>query len=207
MVDTIASGIKDFVANNKVSTVRKLWTLLVAAVVLVILNDIFGYTYYYLQERKLNYIVSVERARIEFENDKYISEHLTQMLKDGIERKSISDKVYDSFQDSSFQDILSSVVVERNWLLHTITSSLFFILIELIIVILIFTTMFSKKADKWHTFGGLVVLAIVNPGFIWLSTSLFALIPILRWSLINYLLQLSINICLMVWLYKYSKKK
>lgn len=91
----------EFFENKAVSFPKKI-TITVLVVAMILLVDNFcGFSYYFVQSYKLDYITSLESARQKYAHDKVVSSELDRMMVNALNRWTVYDVVSDMFQKVS----------------------------------------------------------------------------------------------------------
>ena len=209
--------IQDFISLlfDKTKTLSlKIITVLSIIILVFIVNDILGLSYYYSTNQKLSQLKEIAALKKEYANQPDVLNEVLATEKSVITRQTIiekflrlfsEDKIDDKFSDNSLNtENGNKTEASRSQLYHTLTSSWGLILIVLILPF----AFFSRKQDLSLILGTLAALAMLS-GFIWLSQFLLGLIPVIDnkpW--INYILNFIIHS--LVWIgfiYQTNKNK
>ena len=200
-----------FFESERVSIFRKIAIPMLVILVAFSLDNILGISYYWTNGLEVDYLVKIEEAKAKCGTDLTVLSHLDSKMNEAISRKNVfqwfaslfensnigkSEEVVSPDINSGILDILGKwfPVLERNQLWHTVTSSLLWIiLLMLLLPVLILAPFFAQK-DKAAIIVGIVLGLGVLVFLIWVTQLLFGLIPIiLNRAYINYIIQLAIN--------------
>lgn len=201
-----------FFESERVSVFRKIAIPILVILAVFSLDNILGVSYYWTNGLEVDYLVKIEEAKAKCGSDSTVFSHLDNKINEAISRKNVFQWFASLFENSNIgkskevitPDINSGIldtvgkwfpVLERNQLWHTLTSSLLWIiLLMLLLPFLLFAPFFAKK-DK----AAIIVGIVLGLGFlvflIWITQFIFGLIPIiLDRAYINYTIQLVINL-------------
>ncbi|MDD3038626.1 hypothetical protein [Bacteroides sp.] len=224
----ILSKILDFFSSDKISLTPKIAFPLLVFVLVFFFVDYYGFFYYYSNGEKVEYISKIQETRVKCASDSLMVSHLDGMMNDAINRKSVF-KWFTSLFDNEKVSPRKIVVRqnksdspwdinkifpkhERNQLWHTISSSLFWILILIFLFGLIVFSPFIGSENRI----GMIIGASLGIGImsllIWVTQWLFGFIPVIfDRAYINYILQFMLNlipiIALTIGSIKESRKK
>ena len=87
-----------FFQDKAVSLSRKMTILIFVGVTAILVDNYCGFSYYFVQSYKLDYITSLENARIKYVEDKVVSQELDQMMVNAINRWTVFSAISDIFQ-------------------------------------------------------------------------------------------------------------
>lgn len=87
-----------FFQDKAVSLSRKMTILLFVCVTVLLVDNYCGFSYYFVQSYKLDYITSLENARLKYAKDEVVSHELDRMMVNAINRWTIFNAVSDIFQ-------------------------------------------------------------------------------------------------------------
>ena len=87
-----------FFQDKAVSLSRKVIILLFIVVSVLLVDNCCGFSYYFVQSYKLDYITSLEDARLKYAKDEVVSQELDRMMVNAINRWTIFNSVSDIFQ-------------------------------------------------------------------------------------------------------------
>lgn len=90
-----------FFQDKAVSLSRKMTILLFVCVTVLLVDNYCGFSYFFVQSYKLNYITSLEDARQKYAKDEVVSHELDRMMVNAINRWTIFSAVSDIFQNTS----------------------------------------------------------------------------------------------------------
>lgn len=127
------------------------------------------------------------------------------MKYDLINRKTVVEQFLELFENQStlkvmtshdnIQQKIDSENIQRNQILHTVSSSLFWIIWLIIFIFMLIISPFAPPENKWGLILGMVIGISGMSILIWVTQWLFGLLPIFfnrPW--INYTLQLILNL-------------
>lgn len=90
-----------FFENNAVSMSKKMTMLVLVTISVLLIDNYCGFSYYFVQSYKLDYITSLENARLKFSEDKVVSQELDRMMVSALNRWTVYNAVSDLFQKTS----------------------------------------------------------------------------------------------------------
>lgn len=225
--------IVEFFTNDSVSLSRKITVPLVVIIILLFINDYYGFTYYFFNSREADYIVQLEKAKQSCAKDSVVYKHFDKMMIDALNRKNVFQLFSGLFRSSSSGSVspprLGGTVLEstykrnvgerkplfdflplckRNQLWHTITSSLSLLLLFPVILVTIPVLFFSGKlSNNAPVIIGLLIFLCFISFLVWLFQWSFGLIPVLFGrAYLNYSIQVLVNVAIMIFGYKIIKK-
>lgn len=91
----------EFFESKAVSMPKKMTILIAIGLSIFLIDNLCGFSYYFVQSYKLDYITSLESARIKYANDKTVSSELDRMMVNALNRWTVYDAVSDIFQKTS----------------------------------------------------------------------------------------------------------
>lgn len=97
----LVKKILEFFGNNAVSMPKKLIMLIASFLTLLLIDNLCGFSYFFIQSYKLDYITSLEDARFKYAKDKVVSQELDRMMVNALNRWTVYDAVSDIFQRAS----------------------------------------------------------------------------------------------------------
>lgn len=97
----IYKKIIEFFESKAVSMPKKMTILIIIGLSIFFIDNLCGFSYYFVQSYKLDYITSLESARIKFAKDKTVSPELDRMMVNALNRWTVYDAVSDIFQKTS----------------------------------------------------------------------------------------------------------
>lgn len=202
----------NFFESDRISVSRKIAIPLLMLLVVLALDNILGISYYWINKIEIDYIVKVEEAKAVCESDSIILFHLDDKIEKAINRKNIFQWFASLFENANIEkntevnitnsdgNILSVIgkwfpEVERNQMWHTVTSSLLWVILFAILLLLLIFAPFVVEKDKVATIIGVIFGLGILAFLIWITQWIFGLIPvILNRAYINYALQLGLNL-------------
>lgn len=192
----LISKIWNFFESDKVSISRKITIPILLVLTILMIDNIGGFSYRFTNSQKIDYLLKIEKAKVEFRQDTIVCSILDKMEYDLINRKNVIEQFVDLFDNQEIFKSKSSAInkenidnhkISRNQFWHTISSSLFWIML----LILPFTLKENKLSAILVMVIGIGVMVIL----IWITQWLFGIIPIiLNRPWINYTIQFIINL-------------
>lgn len=88
----------DFFENNALSMSKKVTMLTFVILSFILVDNYCGFSYYFVQSYKLDYITSLEDARVKYAKDRVVSQELDRMMVNALNRWTIFNAVSDIFQ-------------------------------------------------------------------------------------------------------------
>lgn len=206
-----------FFESDRISISRKIAIPLLVVVTILLLDNILGTSYFWINKMETDYIVKVEEAKKICESDSVLVSYFDKKIDNAINRQNVFqwfaslfkstqiDNVKEIHETNLNDHLFSNIekwfpeVVERNQMWHTITSSLLWIICLIIVLFILFYSLFVDKTDMIAS----ILSAIIGIGvvvfLIWVTQWIFGLLPVfLHRAYINYILQLIINIVLII---------
>lgn len=209
------SKIWDFFLSDRISLTPKITIPVVLFLIAFLFVDYYGFFYYYANGKKLDYLAQIEETKEKCASNPLVVSYLEDMEKEAIERKNVfqwfaslfkNEDSLDDFQISNEENNSSSKGLgrifppcERNQFWQTLTSSLCWILVLLVLIFSLASLPFSSSHDKLSSLLRLL-LGIGGMGFmVWLTQWIFGLIPVIGdRAYINYAIQLIINLSFII---------
>ena len=87
-----------FFENSAVSMSKKMTISTFVIMSVFLIDNYCGFSYYFVQSYKLNYITNLESARLKYSEDKVVSQELDKMMVNALNRWTIYNAVSDIFQ-------------------------------------------------------------------------------------------------------------
>lgn len=215
-----------FFESDRISISRKIVIPLLVILTILLLDNILGTSYYWINKIETDYIVKIEEAKKICGSDSILVAHFNEKIENAINRQNIFQWFGSLFQNTKLDDvkepngtdlninIFSKIEklfpeVERNQMWHTITSSLLWIILLVLLSLFLIFAPFLVEKDKLAMVLGAIIGIGVIVFFIWITQWIFGLIPvILNRAYINYTLQLIINLIpIIVWIIASIKEK
>ncbi len=200
----LISKIWNFFESDKISISRKITIPILLVLSILMIDNIGGFSYRFTNSQKIDYLLKIEKAKVEFCQDTIVCSILDKMEYDLINRKNVIEQFVDLFDNQEIFKTKSSTTnkdnvynhnISRNQFWHTVSSSLFWIIWLFIFSLMLLILPFTLKKDKLGAIVGMIVGIGAMVLLIWLTQWLFGLIPILfnrPW--INYTIQFIINL-------------
>lgn len=201
-----------FFESDRISVSRKIAIPLLMVLVVFLLDNALGISYYWINKMEIDYIVRAEEAKAICESDSIILSHLNDKIEKAINRKNAFQWFASLFENANIEkneevsvtnsdrNILSVIgkwfpELERNQMWHTITSSLLWVILFAILLLFSIFVPFIVEKDKVATSIGVILGLGCLAFLIWITQWLFGLIPVLfNRAYINYILQLGLNL-------------
>lgn len=96
----LITKIFDYFENRAISMSKKMTMLVFCIIVLLLVDNYCGFSYYFVQSYKLDYITNLEDARLKYSNDKVVSQELDKMMVNALNRWTVYNAVSDIFQET-----------------------------------------------------------------------------------------------------------
>lgn len=197
------SAIWKFFENKSISISKKISIVILIILSALAVDNIGGFSYRYMNSQKLDYLLKIEKTKEQFNQDKVVCDMLDKMKYELINRKNIFEKFFDLFdnQDIEKNKLSNDKIgiynqnIQRNQFLHTISSSLFWIIWLIIFLFILIISPFAPSKDKYGIMLGMIIGISGMSILIWTTQWLFGLLPIFfdrPW--INYIFQFIINL-------------
>jgi hypothetical protein len=90
--------ILEFFGSKAVSLPKKMIMSIAFVVLFLLIDNLCGFSYYFVQSYKLDYITSLESARTKYAHDKIVSQELDRMMVNALNRWTVYNAVSDIFQ-------------------------------------------------------------------------------------------------------------
>lgn len=201
-----------FFESDRISISRKIAIPLLVVLTILLLDNVLGTSYYWINEMETDYIVKVENAKKICGSDSILVTHFDEKISHVINRQNIfqwfaslfKNTEIENVKESSSTNLNGNIIsnigkwfpeVERNQMWHTITSSLLWIIVLAFLSLFLLFAPFVVEKDKVATILGIIIGIGIFVFLIWITQWIFGLIPvILNRAYINYILQFIINI-------------
>lgn len=210
-----------FFESDRISISRKIAIPLLVVVTILLLDNILGTSYFWINKMETDYIVKVEEAKKICESDSVLVSYFDKKIDNAINRQNVFqwfaslfkstqiDNVKEIHETNLNDHLFSNIekwfpeVVERNQMWHTITSSFFWLICLFVLVFSLFFALFENKTDTIVTLLSNIIGIGIVVFLIWITQWIFGLLPvILHRAYINYILQFIINIVLIIFAIK-----
>lgn len=202
-----------FFESERISISRKIAIPLLLVLIILLLDNVLGISYYWINEIETDYIVKVEEAKKICESDSVLVSYFDKKIDNAINRQNVFqwfaslftstqiDNVKEFHETNINDNLFSNIekwfpeVVERNQMWHTITSSFLWLICLFVLVFSLFFALFENKTDTIATLLSNIIGIGIVVFLIWITQWLFGLIPVLfNRAYINYFLQLIVNL-------------
>lgn len=201
-----------FFESDRISISRKIAIPLLVVLTILLLDNVLGTSYYWINEMETDYIVKVEEAKKICESDSVLVAHFDEKISNAIKRQNVFQWFASLFKNTGLENVEESnstnlngnifskiekwfPEIKRNQMWHTITSSLLWIIFLAFLSLFLIFAPFVVEKDKVATILGVIIGIGILAFLIWITQWIFGLIPvILNRAYINYILQLIINL-------------
>lgn len=201
----LISKIWNFFENKRISVPRKISITILIILSILFVDNIVGFSYLYINSQGLDYLSKIEKTKVALKQDTVTCKLLDEMKYDFINRKTVVEQFLELFDNQStlkvktshnnMQQEIDSQNIQRNQILHTVSSSLFWIIWLIIFLFMLIISPFAPTENKWGLILGMVIGISGMSILIWVTQWLFGLLPIFfnrPW--INYTLQFILNL-------------
>jgi hypothetical protein len=219
-MDNLLTNILTYFTDKTRSFGSKSLFLLTVLFLFLVFDYFTGLSFYISTSYKLNQIEKVERIKTDYPDNERLINDLNKIENEILTRKTIQD--YFSFFDiSNFEFVGSDSTAQiqkndsltlktekdkhtdndskttifpdstgrRSNLIHILTSSYSFVFFLILLPFVLFT---DRKFDR-NMIVGLVFMAMMLVGLVWFFSYLFSLIPLVKYPLINYLINFALH--------------
>ncbi len=90
----------EFFESKAISLSKKMTMLMIGIISLLLVDNCCGFSYYFVQTYKLDYITSLEDARFRYSKDSVVSRELDRMMVNALNRWTVFNAVSDIFQET-----------------------------------------------------------------------------------------------------------
>ena len=202
-----------FFESDRISISRKIGIPLLVILTILLLDNVLGTSYYWMNKIETDYIVKVEEAKKICASDSVLVAHFDKKIDDAINRQNIFQWFASLFKNTKLENvkelnsdgnILSNIEkwfpeMERNQMWHTVTSSLLWIVLLVILLLFLVFAPFILEKDRIAIILGIILGVGIIVFLIWMTQWIFGLIPVIfNRAYINYALQLIINFIPMI---------
>jgi hypothetical protein len=226
MMDNLLTNILTYFTDKTRSFGSKSLFLFALLLSLFVFDYFTGFSFYLSTSAKLNQIEKLERIKFRYPDNQQLVDELNAIEKQILTRKTIQDhfsffdisdiRFVNEVEHTTKQDSLplnaermnqsnkSSKALKtynstgnRSNLLHILTSSYSFVFFLIMLPFVLFA---DKRFDR-NMVIGLVFMAMMLIGLIWLFSYFLSLIPIIRFAWVNYLINfvLHTSFLLLMW--------
>ena len=92
--------ILEFFGSKALSLPKKMTISALVCLSILLVDNCCGFSYYFVQSYKLDYITSLEDARVKYGKDRVVSQELDRMMVNALNRWTVFDAVSDIFQET-----------------------------------------------------------------------------------------------------------
>lgn len=207
----IIKDIVNFLTNKAFSIPVKILTVIFIVLTLILINDFFGFSFYYSNSQKINQLKTIAELKKNYSNDLNLLSKLENIEDKIFERQNLLSNFLRLTKNETKSQSLNSFNLQdkqysQPWL--TISASFFFLIIFIVIFLTFLIAPFTEKKFNWSVQIGLLIFLLVDIGLIWTFQFLFSFIPIFfNTPWINYSLYIFIWIIAMVLIGKIATKQ
>lgn len=90
----------EFFGSKAVSLPKKMTISTLVCLIILLVDNYCGFSFYFVQSYKLDYITSLEDARVKYGKDRVVSQELDKMMVNALNRWTIFNAVSDIFQET-----------------------------------------------------------------------------------------------------------
>lgn len=90
--------ILEFFESKAVSLPKKMTISTLVCLTILLVDNYCGFSYYFVQSYKLDYITSLEDARVKYAKDRVVSQELDKMMVNALNRRTVFNAVPISFR-------------------------------------------------------------------------------------------------------------
>lgn len=211
-MEEIIKRLCSFFTSTRISISYKIGIPLLVGFSLLLVDDVLGTSYYWMNEMEIEYIVKLETAKKNCRSDSVLVSLFNDKLDHAINRQNAFQKFTSLFKSAKIDsgketnetnsdgNLFSKIEdmfpeAERNQMWHTITSSLIWILFAVLLSLYLVFVPFVIKKDIGSAMFGAIIGLVLFVLLIWITQWLFGLIPVLfNRAYINYFLQFIVNL-------------
>lgn len=113
--------ILEFFESKAVSLPKKMTISTLVCLTILLVDNYCGFSYYFVQSYKLDYITSLEDARVKYAKDRVVSQELDRMMVNALNRRTVFNAVSDIFQktfnttsEAREQQLVEEITKNRN---------------------------------------------------------------------------------------------
>lgn len=210
----IVDALYDYFTSERVPLSRKLKMLLLAIIVVVLMDNHYGFTHTIISSYKVDYITKLESAKKQCCDDTLFVKKINSLIKVEFKRKGVVEKLYTMLRlrigshhgqveriDNIYDILYNRIINERNPGLHTLTGALVPLMLMSSSIMALIISLLNPKKRNFDMFFWAVVLIVIG-GTITYYTSLFwaSFDPICGKVWINYVVQMITNIFILAFL-------
>lgn len=213
----------------------KIAFVLFALIIIFVMNDLIGFSFYYINNKKIEHIKNIEEAKSYCGNNPKVQEYINNLEYEALNHKGYIQEFKELFEkkdvnaDSdidSKNNIVDNSKSSDNWninnvimkifpeypyksqLIHTITSATLPLLLMLLISFALLVVPFMDIENKLQVWIGVIFFLIFLAAITWVLELVWGLLPvILDRSYINYCIQLLPQILVSVLIWRTSRTK
>ncbi|WP_252639453.1 hypothetical protein [Dysgonomonas mossii] len=207
-MEEVISWVLKFIRDNTVSLGKKAIFIFCFIIILVCINEYTGFIYYYPLNKEVEIIKNIEEAKEKAKDNPKLIEYLNDQEEKVVNRTYLHEKIWTSLKSIEFSELTNGITTyqSRSLIWHILTSTTILIAIGLVLVYIIIVFPFMNVSQKWITWFGSVIFLIPIIILIWLVQFLWALIPIIFYPWVNYSVQLSSQVIIILLINRFFQK-
>lgn len=93
------SAIWKFFEDKNISIPKKIFLIILIILSVLIIDNIGGFSYRYMNSQKLDYLLKIEKTKDQFNQDQVVCDMLEKMKYEFINRENIFEKFFDLFDN------------------------------------------------------------------------------------------------------------
>lgn len=206
----IIDKIYKYFSDESVPLSRKLKIIILVLLVIVLVDNHYGFTHTIINSYKVDYITKLESAKKQFSDDTLFVKKIDGLIKAEHKRKGVVEKFYPLLQEKvndnqkgSRERLYYKILNERDPFIHTLSGAYipFVLMIASLLAILI--SIFSPMKRSFDIFFWAVIILLLSGAITYhVSLSWAKIDPIFGQVWINYIIQFIVNIIFLILLHK-----
>lgn len=202
----IFEAVINLLKDKTIPITKRMGAIISIIVLLIIVNDCYGFLYYYESKKKVEILNIIEDTKIKSSNDSDLYEYLDDMENHIINRQSKFEVFFDKIVGIDFTKIKINNNNNQNTFIRLLTSAGILLFLALVVLIIVIIYPFRNEKEKWSVFAGGLLLLIILSAAIWFIQFLWSLLPTLGNIWVNYFLQFLMQILFIYWITKLNNK-
>lgn len=202
--------IYNYFSDEKIPLSRKLKIIILGMLVVVLVDNHYGFTHTIISSYKVDYITKLESAKKQFSDDTLFVKKINGLIKAEHKRKGVVEKFYSLLQEkvNDNQEVKSEylynkIINERNPLFHTLTGAYIPLVLMMAAFVAILISIFSPMKRSFDIFFWAVIILLLSATITYHVSLFWAKIdPIFGQIWINYIIQLFVNFIILILLLK-----
>ena len=206
--------IYNYFSDEKIPLSRKLKIIILGMLVVVLVDNHYGFTHTIISSYKVDYITKLESAQKQFSDDTLFVKKINSLIKVEFKRKGVVEKLYTILRlrigshneqveriDNIYDILYYRIINERNPGLHTLTSALVPLMLMISSIMALIISLLNPKKRNFDMFFWAVILIVIG-GTITYYASLFwaSFDPICGKIWLNYIVQMITNIFILAFI-------